>query len=236
MNGKLMVMAMPTITTAAPTNPQPNCMPRKNAVAAPALTRPMPRQPQAARACVGLLENHLWDIASWYIWLSAVFSSSVNVPLRSDSVTCWRPANRPARIVFSYGMISDPHLGQDPILLAWYLRDREEASHGQVDDGRGQILRVGALIEDQAKLGRAQVLWRLELHHHRVMAEEWLRMLLRIVCEVVLRQVGAIAPMGPPVPGHEPDPGDAHERGYADRQRVDVESIQRELTEPRPEE
>jgi len=132
-----------------------------------------------------------------------------------------------------FGRIPIARLGQHPILLAGNLGDRQEAADRQVDDGRGQVLRVGALVEDESQLRRTKVLRGLELNHHRLIAEERRRVFLRIVREVVLGQVGAVASVGQPVPDHEADPGHEHEQGYPDRQRVDVERVLRERSQAR---
>src|SRR5207302_6636563 len=58
-------------------------------------------------------------------------------------------------------------------------------------------------------------------------------MLAWILGEVVLRQVGTVTAVQPPVPDHEADAGDQQEQSQPDREWIDVECVPWEYAEPR---
>ena len=110
------------------------------------------------------------------------------------------------------------------------VRDREVATDGEVDDRSGHVLGVGALVQDQAQLGRLQVLGRLELHHHGFVLEEGFRLLgRRCRSLVVVPEVGAVAAALPPAPCDGGDPTQEDQETQPDRHRVDVERVLGEL-------
>ncbi len=89
-------------------------------------------------------------------------------------------------------------------------------AHREVDHRGRHILRIGALIEDQTKLRRPHVLRRSELHGHRHVLEQRLGALPRIVGEVVLGQVLAVAAVRPPVPADQPQAQEQCQRERSD--------------------
>ena len=106
-----------------------------------------------------------------------------------------------ARLVFD--------LHQLPVVLAILdFLDCQVAADRQVDDGRGHVLGIGALVEDQAQLCRPQVVGRLVLGHERFRAEERSYALGRILRQVVR---GGVLHVAASPPDHAAHPGGAEQ-------------------------
>ena len=121
--------------------------------------------------------------------------------------------------------------GKFPVLRLGQLGDGDVAAHRDVDDGRGHVFRIRALVEDQAELGRPHVLRRTELHGHGHVLEQRLGALPRIVGEVVLGQVLPITAVQPPVPSHQAEAQEQRQCERADGERVEVERAVGEETQ-----
>ena len=119
---------------------------------------------------------------------------------------------------------------EQPVALALNLTDGQKAAHGEVDDGRRDVFGVGRLVEDQAQLCGPEFLRRLELDDHRLVLENGLRTVgCRVVRLVVPREIGAVAAVGEPEANDQSDSRDQKQQTDADRERVDVERVLREL-------